>query len=151
MYIMLSSCCCFFFVVDQDSKRCFRFTPGFYLRKYCTCSLTLHFSYGQIYCLCLHQDELLLLGFKECHKVLMECNNQPFHREATDYYMCKHILHVRPYKVSQQPVSIHLPISRLLAGRRTLYNIWDALWVIGVFFCQLWTYLSVHCHPQACM
>uniref|UniRef100_A0A671W5G1 E3 ubiquitin-protein ligase n=1 Tax=Sparus aurata TaxID=8175 RepID=A0A671W5G1_SPAAU len=65
---------------------------------------------------CSSDDELLLLGFKECHKVLMECNNQPFHREATDYYMCKHILHVRPYKVSQQPVSIHLPISRLLAG-----------------------------------
>uniref|UniRef100_A0A671WAZ7 E3 ubiquitin-protein ligase n=1 Tax=Sparus aurata TaxID=8175 RepID=A0A671WAZ7_SPAAU len=65
---------------------------------------------------CSSDDELLLLGFKECHKVLMECNNQPFHREATDYYMCKHILHVRPYKVSQQPVSIHLPISRLLAA-----------------------------------
>ncbi|XP_073339559.1 E3 ubiquitin-protein ligase UBR1 isoform X1 [Pagrus major] len=65
---------------------------------------------------CSSDDELLLLAFKECHKVLMECNNQPFHREATDYYMCKHILHVRPYKVSQQPVSIHLPISRLLAG-----------------------------------
>ncbi|XP_023141647.2 E3 ubiquitin-protein ligase UBR1 [Amphiprion ocellaris] len=61
-------------------------------------------------------DELLLLAFKECHSVLMQCNNQPFHREATDYYMCKHILHVRPYKVSQEPVSIHLPISRLLAG-----------------------------------
>uniref|UniRef100_A0AAQ5ZUV9 E3 ubiquitin-protein ligase n=1 Tax=Amphiprion ocellaris TaxID=80972 RepID=A0AAQ5ZUV9_AMPOC len=64
-------------------------------------------------------DELLLLAFKECHSVLMQCNNQPFHREATDYYMCKHILHVRPYKVSQEPVSIHLPISRLLAGKMT--------------------------------
>uniref|UniRef100_A0A3Q1G0S1 E3 ubiquitin-protein ligase n=1 Tax=Acanthochromis polyacanthus TaxID=80966 RepID=A0A3Q1G0S1_9TELE len=61
-------------------------------------------------------DEILLLAFKECHSVLMQCNNQPFHRDATDYYMCKHILHVRPYKVSQEPVSIHLPISRLLAG-----------------------------------
>uniref|UniRef100_A0A3Q3KU88 E3 ubiquitin-protein ligase n=1 Tax=Mastacembelus armatus TaxID=205130 RepID=A0A3Q3KU88_9TELE len=65
---------------------------------------------------CSSDDEILLLAFKECHKVLMQCNNQPFHREATDYYMCKHILHVRPYKVSQEPVSIHLPISRLLAG-----------------------------------
>uniref|UniRef100_A0A665WSZ6 E3 ubiquitin-protein ligase n=1 Tax=Echeneis naucrates TaxID=173247 RepID=A0A665WSZ6_ECHNA len=65
---------------------------------------------------CSSDDEILLLAFKECHKDLMQCNNQPFRREATDYYMCKHILHVRPYKVSQEPVSIHLPISRLLAG-----------------------------------
>ncbi|XP_042356374.1 E3 ubiquitin-protein ligase UBR1 [Plectropomus leopardus] len=65
---------------------------------------------------CSSDEEILLLAFKECHKVLMQCNNQPFHREPTDYYMCKHILHVRPYKVSQEPVSIHLPISRLLAG-----------------------------------
>lgn len=47
----------------------------------------------------------------------MQCNNQPFQQEPVDYYMCKHILNVRPYKVSQQPVSIHLPITRLLAGR----------------------------------
>ncbi|XP_072313992.1 E3 ubiquitin-protein ligase UBR1 isoform X2 [Eucyclogobius newberryi] len=65
---------------------------------------------------CSSDDEILLLTFKECHKALMRCTNQPFHREASDYYMCKHILHVRPYKVSQEPVSIHLPISRLLAG-----------------------------------
>uniref|UniRef100_UPI003AAB0406 E3 ubiquitin-protein ligase UBR1 isoform X1 n=1 Tax=Centroberyx gerrardi TaxID=166262 RepID=UPI003AAB0406 len=65
---------------------------------------------------CSSDDKVLLLAFKECHKALMRCNNQPFHSEATDYYMCKHILHVRPYKVSQEPVSIHLPISRLLAG-----------------------------------
>nr|XP_046268930.1 E3 ubiquitin-protein ligase UBR1 isoform X2 [Scatophagus argus] len=65
---------------------------------------------------CSSDDDIMLLAFKECHRVLMQCNNQPFQREATDYYMCKYILHVRPYKVSQQPVSIHLPISRLLAG-----------------------------------
>ena len=65
------------------------------------------------------QEEILLLAFKECHDVLTKCNNQPFHREPTDYYMCKHIIHVCPYKVSQEPVSIHLPISRLLAGRGT--------------------------------
>lgn len=73
-----------------------------------------------MFCLLPLQVELLLLAFKECHTALMQCNNQPFHKEATDHYMCKHILHVRPYKVSQEPVSIHLPISRLLAGRRTL-------------------------------
>uniref|UniRef100_A0A3P8XWC1 E3 ubiquitin-protein ligase n=1 Tax=Esox lucius TaxID=8010 RepID=A0A3P8XWC1_ESOLU len=65
---------------------------------------------------CSSDDTVLLLSFKECHRALMRCNNQPFHSEAIDYYMCKHILHVRPYKVSQEPVSIHLPISRALAG-----------------------------------
>lgn len=62
------------------------------------------------------QETVLLLSFRECHRALMRCNNQPFQSEATDYYMCKHILHVSPYKVSQEPVSIHLPISRALAG-----------------------------------
>ncbi|XP_075874232.1 E3 ubiquitin-protein ligase UBR1 isoform X1 [Nelusetta ayraudi] len=65
---------------------------------------------------CSSEDEILLLAFKECHRVLMQCGNQPFQSEAADFYMCKHIVHVRPYKVSQQPVSIHLPITRLLAG-----------------------------------
>ncbi|KAM4624786.1 E3 ubiquitin-protein ligase UBR1 [Polymixia lowei] len=65
---------------------------------------------------CSSDEKVLLLAFRECHKALMRCNNQTFHSEPTDYYMCKHILHVRPYKVSQEPVSIHLPISRLLAG-----------------------------------
>ncbi|RVE57238.1 hypothetical protein OJAV_G00213940 [Oryzias javanicus] len=65
---------------------------------------------------CASDEEILLLAFKECHTVLTQCTNQPFRKEATDFYMCKHILHVRPYKVSQEPVSIHLPISRLFAG-----------------------------------
>ncbi|XP_061600229.1 E3 ubiquitin-protein ligase UBR1 [Cololabis saira] len=65
---------------------------------------------------CSSDENILLLAYKECHTVLMQCNNQPFYKEPKDYYMCKHILNVRPYKVSQAPVSIHLPISRLLAG-----------------------------------
>uniref|UniRef100_A0A8C7V8J5 E3 ubiquitin-protein ligase n=1 Tax=Oncorhynchus mykiss TaxID=8022 RepID=A0A8C7V8J5_ONCMY len=65
---------------------------------------------------CSSDETVLLLSFRECHRALMRCNNQPFQSEATDYYMCKHILHVSPYKVSQEPVSIHLPISRALAG-----------------------------------
>ncbi|KAJ7990733.1 hypothetical protein DPEC_G00289980 [Dallia pectoralis] len=65
---------------------------------------------------CSSDETVLLLSFKECHQALMLCNNQPFNSEATDYYMCKQILHVRPYKVSQEPVSIYLPISRALAG-----------------------------------
>lgn len=77
------------------------------------------------------QEEILMVAFKECHSVLMQCNNQPFHREATDYYMCKHIIHVHPYKVSQEPVSIHLPVSRLLAGRIIYFR---HLYILLVFF-----------------
>ncbi|XP_061698857.1 E3 ubiquitin-protein ligase UBR1 [Syngnathoides biaculeatus] len=65
---------------------------------------------------CSTDDQILLEAFRDCHKVLQQCNNQPFRREAVDHYMCKQILHVRPYKVSQEPVSIHVPLSRLLAG-----------------------------------
>uniref|UniRef100_A0A8B9KV12 E3 ubiquitin-protein ligase n=1 Tax=Astyanax mexicanus TaxID=7994 RepID=A0A8B9KV12_ASTMX len=65
---------------------------------------------------CSSDERVLLLAFQECHRALLRCTNQPFHSEPTDSYMCKHILHSRPYKVSQEPVSIHLPISRLLAG-----------------------------------
>ncbi|KAM6961047.1 E3 ubiquitin-protein ligase UBR1 [Aplochiton taeniatus] len=65
---------------------------------------------------CSSDDQVLLLSFKEVHRALMRCSNQPFHSQPQDFYMCKHILNICPYKVSQEPVSIHLPISRLLAG-----------------------------------
>ncbi|XP_051723621.1 E3 ubiquitin-protein ligase UBR1 [Ctenopharyngodon idella] len=65
---------------------------------------------------CSSDERVLLLAFQECHRALMSCTNQPFRSEPTDSYMCKQILHARPYKVSQEPISIHLPISRLLAG-----------------------------------
>ncbi|XP_017331926.1 E3 ubiquitin-protein ligase UBR1 [Ictalurus punctatus] len=65
---------------------------------------------------CASDERVLLLAFQECYRVLQRCTNQPFHSEPTDHYMCKHILHTRSYKVSQEPVSIHLPITRLLAG-----------------------------------
>uniref|UniRef100_A0A673KS53 E3 ubiquitin-protein ligase n=1 Tax=Sinocyclocheilus rhinocerous TaxID=307959 RepID=A0A673KS53_9TELE len=65
---------------------------------------------------CSSDERVLLLAFQECHRALMSCTNQPFCSEPTDSYMCKQILHARLYKVSQEPISIHLPISRLLAG-----------------------------------
>ncbi|TSO25214.1 E3 ubiquitin-protein ligase UBR1 [Bagarius yarrelli] len=65
---------------------------------------------------CSSDERVLLLAFQECHRALQRCTNQPFHTEPTDHYMCKHILRTRSYKVSQEPVSIHLPITRLLAG-----------------------------------
>uniref|UniRef100_A0A8P4KKJ6 E3 ubiquitin-protein ligase n=1 Tax=Dicentrarchus labrax TaxID=13489 RepID=A0A8P4KKJ6_DICLA len=98
---------------------------------------------------CSSDDEILLLAFKECHKVLMQCNNQPFHKESTDYYMCKHILHVPPYKVSQQPVSIHLPISRLLAG---LYVLMCRTGAIGCLdYPESYDYTQLAEHPLRCV
>uniref|UniRef100_A0A8C4ERQ6 E3 ubiquitin-protein ligase n=1 Tax=Dicentrarchus labrax TaxID=13489 RepID=A0A8C4ERQ6_DICLA len=97
---------------------------------------------------CSSDDEILLLAFKECHKVLMQCNNQPFHKESTDYYMCKHILHVPPYKVSQQPVSIHLPISRLLAG---LYVLMCRTGAIGCLDYPSYDYTQLAEHPLRCV
>lgn len=47
--------------------------------------------------------------------------------------MCKHILHTRPYKVSQEPVSIHLPITRLLTGKLLKINRFDFLFVFKCF------------------
>uniref|UniRef100_A0A7N5ZUC6 E3 ubiquitin-protein ligase n=1 Tax=Anabas testudineus TaxID=64144 RepID=A0A7N5ZUC6_ANATE len=95
---------------------------------------------------CSSDNEILLLAFKECHKVLRECNNQAFQREPTDYYMCKQILNVRPYKVSQEPVSIHLPISRLLAGLYVLLKMF--------FPCslqELYDYTQLAEHPLRCV
>ncbi|MBN3275596.1 UBR1 ligase, partial [Polyodon spathula] len=65
---------------------------------------------------CTADEELLLQGYKECYNTLISCTNQPFKSEEIDTHMCNHVLRCKPYKVSQDPVSIHLPISRLLAG-----------------------------------
>uniref|UniRef100_A0A8C9WAF7 E3 ubiquitin-protein ligase n=1 Tax=Scleropages formosus TaxID=113540 RepID=A0A8C9WAF7_SCLFO len=95
---------------------------------------------------CASDEEVLLRAFKECHSTLMSCCNQPFHGEATDSYMCKHILHARPYRVSQEPVTVHLPVSRLLAELVLLHN-------KALFFA-----LQAHCdfayfaeHPLRCL
>uniref|UniRef100_A0A7N6BZ26 E3 ubiquitin-protein ligase n=1 Tax=Anabas testudineus TaxID=64144 RepID=A0A7N6BZ26_ANATE len=97
---------------------------------------------------CSSDNEILLLAFKECHKVLRECNNQAFQREPTDYYMCKQILNVRPYKVSQEPVSIHLPISRLLAG---LYVLLCRTGAVEHLDDPLYDYTQLAEHPLRCV
>ncbi|XP_007553185.1 E3 ubiquitin-protein ligase UBR1 isoform X1 [Poecilia formosa] len=98
---------------------------------------------------CSSDDEIMLQAFKECHSALIECNNQPFHKEATDFYMCKQILRARPYKVSQEPVSIHLPISRLLAGLYVL------LWKTGVIERldnpECYDFIQLAEHPLRCV
>uniref|UniRef100_A0A8C5E974 E3 ubiquitin-protein ligase n=1 Tax=Gouania willdenowi TaxID=441366 RepID=A0A8C5E974_GOUWI len=102
---------------------------------------------------CSSDEEILLLVFKECYTLLMRCNTQPFHGEATDYYMCKHILNVRPYKVSQEPVSIHLPISRLLAVfYLIMYVFFLSSFVLCLFFsCENYDFMLLAEHPLRCI
>uniref|UniRef100_A0A8C7NS65 E3 ubiquitin-protein ligase n=1 Tax=Oncorhynchus mykiss TaxID=8022 RepID=A0A8C7NS65_ONCMY len=100
---------------------------------------------------CSSDETVLLLSFRECHRALMRCNNQPFQSEATDYYMCKHILHVSPYKVSQEPVSIHLPISRALAGEENHTVHLSAPMGLGKLLCESCDFTWFAEHPLRCV
>ena len=102
------------------------------------------------YCFYDPQEMVLLMAFKECHRFFMRCTNQPLHSEPVDAYMCKHIFHHRPYKVSQEPVSIHLPISRLLAGKENQSQISVFVLFVSkccscIFFPSVLLYLCLCC------
>ncbi|XP_054682442.1 E3 ubiquitin-protein ligase UBR1 isoform X4 [Grus americana] len=68
----------------------------------------------QEWCAC--DEELLLKAYRECHKAVMRCSTNGRSREKTVFHLCGHTLESRPYRVSADPVSIHLPLSRTLAG-----------------------------------
>ncbi|KAJ7403188.1 hypothetical protein BTVI_80135 [Pitangus sulphuratus] len=68
----------------------------------------------QEWCAC--DEELLLRAYRECHKAVMRCSTNGRSREKTVFHLCGHTLESRPYRVSADPVSIHLPLSRTLAG-----------------------------------
>uniref|UniRef100_A0A8C4XR57 E3 ubiquitin-protein ligase n=1 Tax=Falco tinnunculus TaxID=100819 RepID=A0A8C4XR57_FALTI len=68
----------------------------------------------QEWCAC--DEELLLKAYSECHKAVMRCSTSGRSREKTVFHLCGHTLESRPYRVSADPVSIHLPLSRTLAG-----------------------------------
>uniref|UniRef100_A0A8C5UFG4 E3 ubiquitin-protein ligase n=1 Tax=Malurus cyaneus samueli TaxID=2593467 RepID=A0A8C5UFG4_9PASS len=68
----------------------------------------------QEWCAC--DEELLLKSYRECHKAVMRCSTNGRSRERTVFHLCGHTLESRPYRVSADPVSIHLPLSRTLAG-----------------------------------
>ncbi|NWW52120.1 UBR1 ligase, partial [Pedionomus torquatus] len=65
---------------------------------------------------CASDEELLLRAYRECHKAVMRCSGNGRSREKTVFHLCGHTLESRPYRVSADPVSIHLPLSRTLAG-----------------------------------
>lgn len=65
------------------------------------------------------QEHVLIEAYKKCLTVLTHC-----HSGFTDgeqpitLSMCGHSVDTIRYCVSQEKVSIHLPVSRLLAGRQ---------------------------------
>ncbi|XP_074145507.1 E3 ubiquitin-protein ligase UBR1 isoform X1 [Sminthopsis crassicaudata] len=65
---------------------------------------------------CASDEDLLLVAYKDCYEAVMKCtlNNNSY--EKSVIYLYGHTLECKPYRVSTDPVSIHLPLSRTLAG-----------------------------------
>ncbi|PNI94589.1 UBR1 isoform 7, partial [Pan troglodytes] len=68
----------------------------------------------QEWCAC--DEELLLVAYKECHKAVMRCSTSFISSSKTVVQSCGHSLETKSYRVSEDLVSIHLPLSRTLAG-----------------------------------
>uniref|UniRef100_A0A2K6EIX3 E3 ubiquitin-protein ligase n=1 Tax=Propithecus coquereli TaxID=379532 RepID=A0A2K6EIX3_PROCO len=68
----------------------------------------------QEWCAC--DEELLLVAYKECHKAVMRCSTSFICGSKTVVQLCGHTLETKSYRVSEDLVSIHLPLSRTLAG-----------------------------------
>ncbi|GCC35536.1 hypothetical protein chiPu_0014021 [Chiloscyllium punctatum] len=75
---------------------------------------------------CASDEQVLLQAYKECHRVLSQCTNECSQRDARKQLntlnMCGHSISLKRYLVSREPVSIHLPLSRLLAGLHVHLN-----------------------------
>ncbi|XP_052039314.1 E3 ubiquitin-protein ligase UBR1 isoform X2 [Apodemus sylvaticus] len=68
----------------------------------------------QEWCAC--DEDLLLVAYKECHKAVMRCSTNFMSSTKAVVQLCGHSLETKSYKVSEDLVSIHLPLSRTLAG-----------------------------------
>uniref|UniRef100_A0A8C6YAV6 E3 ubiquitin-protein ligase n=1 Tax=Naja naja TaxID=35670 RepID=A0A8C6YAV6_NAJNA len=68
---------------------------------------------------CAYDEELLVTAYKECYTAVMRCNNcaSNYSRDKAVINLCGHTLECKRFKVSMDPVSIHLPLSRMLAGK----------------------------------
>ncbi|XP_044293209.1 E3 ubiquitin-protein ligase UBR1 isoform X3 [Varanus komodoensis] len=65
---------------------------------------------------CASDEELLVAAYKECHAAVMKCSASYRSKDKIRIRLCGHTLEARRFKVSADPVSIHLPLSRMLAG-----------------------------------
>ncbi|XP_008102293.2 E3 ubiquitin-protein ligase UBR1 isoform X2 [Anolis carolinensis] len=68
----------------------------------------------QEWCAC--DEELLVTAYKECYAAVMRCSSNNYSWDKTVIHLCGHTLESKRFKVSADPVSIHLPLSRMLAG-----------------------------------
>ncbi|KAM4661879.1 E3 ubiquitin-protein ligase UBR1 [Discoglossus pictus] len=71
---------------------------------------------------CSSDDGVLLAAYKECHKAVLACSTSTSFQEKMSIEMCGHSYESCLYKVSKDPVSVHLPLSRMLAGLHSLIS-----------------------------
>ncbi|XP_044127581.1 E3 ubiquitin-protein ligase UBR1 isoform X2 [Bufo gargarizans] len=65
---------------------------------------------------CASNEDVLLKTYKDCHRSVLQCFKPAASPPKTLVEMCGHSYQSYPFKVSRDPVSIHLPLSRMLAG-----------------------------------
>ncbi|XP_048393035.2 E3 ubiquitin-protein ligase UBR1 isoform X2 [Stegostoma tigrinum] len=96
---------------------------------------------------CASDEQVLLRAYKECHRVLSQCSNECSQRNARKQLntlnMCGHSISLKRYLVSREPVSIHLPLSRLLAGLHVHLNKSGALNKLEEYVPSVFCYRNV--------
>ncbi|KAK2532278.1 Ubr1 [Columba guinea] len=100
----------------------------------------------QEWCAC--DEELLLKAYSECHKAVIRCSTNGRSREKTVFHLCGHTLESRPYRVSADPVSIHLPLSRTLAGLHVRLSKTGTISRLHEFVSPVFYYQDVKCREE---
>ncbi|KAB1277143.1 E3 ubiquitin-protein ligase UBR1 [Camelus dromedarius] len=100
----------------------------------------------QEWCAC--DEELLLVAYKECHKAVMRCSTSFLSSSKTVVQLCGHTLETKSYRVSEDLVSIHLPLSRTLAGLHVRLSRLGAVSRLHEFVPFVFYYQDVKCREE---
>lgn len=65
---------------------------------------------------CGSNEEILLQTYKDCYQRVLQCFKPVRSQQKTRVEMCGHSFEIYPFRVSRDPVSIYLPVTRMLAG-----------------------------------
>ncbi|KAG8449458.1 hypothetical protein GDO86_016202 [Hymenochirus boettgeri] len=65
---------------------------------------------------CATNDDILLKCYNECYQSILRCYTPVATQQKKPIEMCGHSYKSYPFQVSKDPISIHLPLSRMLAG-----------------------------------
>lgn len=65
---------------------------------------------------CASNEDVLQKTYQHCHHSVLQCIKPVTSQQKTHVELYGHSYHSYPFKVSRDPVSIHLPLSRILAG-----------------------------------